>query len=216
VLLRRTRSRSHEYNFWLQENLVVYICNYIRVALLILLMVTYLRPKAILGILALGYSGYNALKMLESASRRKEIGGIRSLQHKEELEKWDLGQASYNKSMMAIMTWFLIIYSRCMPIILLAILLSGLFILMHASLMKSVSEHKVRGRKVLSYRFMEVIRNSSRTGDPRFLLRELAAEAVSVVFKSVMLARKWSLYSMLWTRDQVKACFRPRDTLSWN
>lgn len=183
---------------------------------MILLMVTYLRPKAILGILALGYSSYNAFRMLESASRRKEIGGNRSLQRHVEIEKWDIGQASYNKSIMAIMTWFLMIYSRCMPIITLAMLLSGVFILIHASLIKSVSEHKARGKNVLSYQFMEVIRNSSGNGDPRSLFRELAAEAVSVVFKTMMLARKWSLFSILWTRDRVKACFRPRDTLSWN
>jgi hypothetical protein len=87
---------------------------------------------------------------------------------------------------------------------------------MHASLIKSVSEQKARGKKALSYQLMEVIRNSSKNGDPRSLFRELSAEAVSMVFKTMISARKWSLYSLLWTRDRVKACFRPRDTLSWN
>jgi hypothetical protein len=176
-------------------------------------MVTYLRPKAILGILALGY---NTFQMLGPSARREESGGNRSLQRKEELEKWDLGHASYNRSIMAIMTWFLMIYSRCMPIVVLALLLSGVFIVMHASLIKSVSEQKARGKKALSYQLMEVIRNSSKNGDPRSLFRELSAEAVSMVFKTMISARKWSLYSLLWTRDRVKACFRPRDTLSWN
>lgn len=210
---RGTRSCSYKQYVRLQENLVIFVCNYIRVALVILMMVTYLRPKAILGILALAY---NAFQMLGPSARRKELGGNRSLQQNEELEKLDLGHASYNKSIMAILTWFLMIYSRCMPIIMLAILLSGVFVVMHASLIKSVSEHKARRKKVLSYQLMEVIRNSSKSGDPRSLFRELLAEALSIVFKTTTLARKWSLYSLLWTRDRVKACFRPRDTLSWN
>ena len=177
----------------LQENLVYYVGNYLRLSLVILLLMTYLRPKSIVGIVVIAcniYSNYDALVVSQSQGTRAR------------------GQpADSNRTIfMAILTWIAMIYSKCMPILSLALLVSMGVIMLHASLRRAPSEDRYRGRKPISYSFESVLRGLPR--DSRRVFRELLSESGQCVLGLGITGKKWLTYYALCFLDNVKSMFR--------
>ena len=178
----------------LQENIVYYFGNYMRLFLCILVLMTYLRPKSIVGIAVLGYNMYSNYERALQAS-----GGM---QREEEDRSADLG--SSNKTILiAALTWVVMVYSKCMPILLLAMMVSLVAIIVHAAIRASASECRYRGKKVISYSFKDVWRGDG--GDSQRIYREIFL----VCRQSCMQGYRWALYyGLVWRDRLLQVCSR--------
>lgn len=177
----------------MQENLVYYAGNYLRMSLVILLLMTYLRPKSIVGILVVGYNIFSNYGTLVSS----QTGGMETQQ-----QNMDSNRTIF----MAGLTWLAMIYSKCMSIIALALLLSTSTVLLHASLRRAPSEDRYKGRKPLSFSFQSVLRGLPR--DSRKVFREGMSEMVQYVTDIGISVKRWSRYYALCLLDNVKNLFR--------
>jgi len=172
----------------MDENLVYYLGNYLRVGLFLLLICTYLRPKSVLGIAVLGYNVYWNQGVLGS----REAGRTNS------------GSADVSKqnSVIMLVTWLIMIYSKCMPIIALSLVLSLAVIVLHAGLRRSHSEGKFRGKLKLSYSFRSVWTGMPR--ESRKIFREIVDETRGGFLQASLMARRWLKYYLLSFRDKIR------------
>ena len=160
------------------ENIVHYLANYLRVAAAILLLCTYLRPRAVLGIAFLVYNFYTTwctlrIEVLPPSLPSPWIGIL------------------------------VMIYSKCAPIVGLAFLLSLLVISLHASFRRTASEMRRRphGTSYSSYSFRQVWK-----GHPREA-RRLPQEGWEAIARSasagVRTSWKWAKFYTLSVFDRI-------------
>lgn len=156
---------------------------------------TYLRPKSIVGIILIAYNIYSSYDLLVASqpgvvgadARQKNAGSNRTI-------------------FMAGVTWLAMVYSKCIPIISLALLVSLFVIMLHASLRRASSEGRYRGRKPISYSFDSVLRGLPR--DSRTVFVELLSEMKLFIMGVVVSGKRWSTYYVLLLIDNVKGLFR--------
>lgn len=162
----------------MQENLVYYAGNYMRISLIILVLMTYLRPKSVVGIVVLAYTIYSNYQVLVAAQVRG--GGPRH------------HDTSNRTIVMAMLTWVAMIYSKCMPIISLALLVSLGVIMLHASHRRAPSETRYKGRKPISYSFESVVKGLPR--DSRRVYKEIVSETFQYVLHLGVTGKRWLTY----------------------
>jgi len=129
------------------ENIVCFLANYLRVGAAILLLCTYLRPKAVFGIALMAYNVYTGYRALATPSAPQS----------RHARTTTTPPAPANPAI-AILTWFVMVYSKCVPIVALALLLSAISISLHASLRRTVSETRCRtgAKDNVSFSFRQV------------------------------------------------------------
>lgn len=176
--------------------MVCFLGNYMRMALLILMLTTYLRPKALLGVIALGYNIFSGMKKIRSLNANRNP--------QERLQERNMNNVD---AVVALLTWLLVVYSKCTSIILLAFVLSSMFVLVHASLHTSYSESKWRGKERLSYSFFEVMRGKRGHGgdDPRQVVWDLYRSAWASGLDAGRMTKRWSIYYILVLWDSIKS-----------
>lgn len=195
--------------FLRQENFVTFLPNYLRLSLAVLLLTFYLRPRALLGAAAVGYSTYRALTRAYRQHVQRQQQQQRQHQRQRQQQQRgqqeggavaavsvDSGSDQIVSGLTTVATWVLVAYTRCMPILLLGSLLALLATLLHTALRQAPSEHRHSGRQPLGYGFGEVLRGTPAGGgaaDPRNLFRQLWHGALL----SVRLNAAWAL-SGLW------------------
>lgn len=130
---------------------MVYLPNYLRVALAILLLVMYLRPVALFGTAAVAVNVFvHTRRTLRRQLRQQQAG----LPHRRsESDAQDTPMAILS----TLATWLLVAYTRCFSLIALAALLSAFTILLHAAGRKALSESRYRGKTPLGYRLEQVL-----------------------------------------------------------
>lgn len=191
---------------WLQENLVYYFGNYMRVFLCILVLMTYLRPRSIVGIAVLGFNVYSNYERALQASRGTQ-------QQQQEIGSADLGGGSSNKTILiAALTWMAMVYSKCMPILLLAMMVSVVVIMVHAASRASASECRYRGKRPIAYSLKNFWRGDG--GDSRRICREIGMACR----QSCIQGFRWTFYYGLvwrdWLMQSISRIYRGRNE-SW-
>lgn len=195
----------------------------------------YLRPKAVFGVAALAISIYtNLSKIIQQQQHhqqqyqgRKEFASPTSNQSTHRIAHSDKNttniprihnssQTQYNdaalpmdtlpNSILAVATWFLVAYTRCIPVLLLAICLSLSFTFVHASSRAAPSESRYKGKLPLSYSIWQVIGRESSNGDPRLLFKQILHGAVLTGIRYYTYARGWMQF---YARSGMERLSRP-------
>jgi PRA1 family protein len=123
-----------------QENAAFYCTNYLRCLLFILMLTLYLRPIAVVGALVLAITiSFNLNTALELQQRRLDAAaGAAAAAAAPTAPQSPLG------AVLAVAAWLAVMYTRCMPIIILGLSIGMLICLLHASLHTSPSELRLR------------------------------------------------------------------------
>ncbi len=216
----------------MQENAAFYCTNYLRCVALILMLTLYLRPLAVVGALLLAVSiSFNINTAIEMQQRRLDAAGGGGAQAP---AAGNMTPQSPLGAVLAIATWLAVVYTRCMPIIVLGVSI-GLFIcLLHAALRTSPSELRLRGNGAggtgntnpislhfyrnrgaaaapHSYTLGQVLgRQPVPPGcDPRLLFKQINRTFIETVKASAGRGRRWLVYYVLIAWDTVRRPFVP-------
>lgn len=163
---------------------MAYLPNYLRLALLVLMLVLYLRPIALLGTAAVAVTVYintkSVLQREQAAARAAATarGGSGSSGTAQRAQQQAAAAADQKPlvGLSTLATWLLVAYTGCLPIILLAVLLSTLLVLVHSCTREARSESKHRGRAPLGYTLQQVLGRQQPpqpSADTRLVFKEL-------------------------------------------
>ncbi|KAI3432223.1 hypothetical protein D9Q98_003785 [Chlorella vulgaris] len=208
----------------IEENLVTFLPNYLRVAAGVLLATFYLRPRALLGAAAVLYSMYRSAAIAYRRQQQEAAAaaaaanrGVPARQTRTVAAAAAAGEgeaaADPNEQVvtaaLTVVTWLLVAYTRCLPILLLGCAASLVAVLLHCALRRSPSELRLKGRQLLGFTWQQVLgREPAPPGyDPRALLRELAAEARVAAARSWRQGCRYCRYYALTAMDRVQAVF---------
>jgi len=138
-------------------------------------------------------------------------------------------------AVLAIATWIAVVYTRCMPIIILGLFIGLFLCLLHASLRTSPSELRLRGnnnntattnpitlhfqrlhRSAVpaaphSYTLGQVLgRQLSPPGcDPRLVFKQVHRTFIEFIIATLRLGKRWLMYYLLSAWDTVRRPFAP-------
>jgi hypothetical protein len=183
----------------------------------------YLRPIAVVGTLILAVTlSFNINTAIETQQRRLDAanGGGAAAAAAPTTPQSPLA------AVLAIATWITVVYTRCMPIILLGLSIGLLICVLHATLHTSSSEqrrgtnpislHFHRNRAAASaaphsYTLKQVLgRQPVPPGcDPRLLFRQIHSTAVETIRAMAGRGRRWCVYYALVLWDTVRRPFVP-------
>lgn len=145
-----------------QENFVAFLPNYLHLAAAVLLATFYLRPKALLGAAAVAYSMYRSVGAVLERQRREQqqlaaaagprLNGARPAAR----PPADPTEQAVN-ALVAVSTWVLVAYTRCLPVLLLGAYGALVAVLAHCSLRRAPSEQRHKGRQLLGYTWQQVL-----------------------------------------------------------
>jgi hypothetical protein len=201
-----------------QENLVGYLPNYLRLAAAVVLLTFYLRPKALLGAAAVVYTMYATMTRAVQQQRRRQ-------QQQQQQQQGGGGgggaaapapPADPNDQLLAaatmVATWFVVAYTRCLPIMLLGVALAAAAVLLHAASRRGASEYRYRGRAPLGFSLWQVLgREAAPAGsDPRAVFKQLARGARQEAAQRAQWAGRWAKFYLLSTADAVRRRFPGR------
>jgi hypothetical protein len=164
----------------------------------------YLRPAAVIGAIALGFSiVYNLNHALEMQRAAAAAGG--GAPPRPTQPPSTLGAA------LAMVTWIAVAYTRCIPVIALGLTLGGAAAGWHAALRAAPTEARHRGRTPISFTFLQILgRQAAPAGaDPRALFRQVVAAGAGAVTRHAAAARRWTKYYALTAWDVVRRPFVP-------
>ncbi|KAL4419286.1 hypothetical protein ABPG77_008336 [Micractinium sp. CCAP 211/92] len=184
-----------------EENFATFLPNYLRLAAAVMLATFYLRPKALLGAAAVALSMYRSVGALLQRQRREQqaaavAAAMRAPNGTRAAARppADPNEQGVN-ALVAVSTWVLVAYTRCMPMLLLGAWGALVAVLAHCALRRAPSEYRHKGRQLLGYTWQQVLgREPVPDGsDPRALFRELGAACIEATL--LQLRRGW-LYSV--------------------
>lgn len=185
-----------------QENLMQYVANYVRIFIMVILLTMYLRPKAILGVAAIVFSAIHHLRRI-NRMQRVERAAERAVEN---------GHIGNNiNSIMTLVVWVIVVYTKCTPILFLGFILASLTILTHAAVRQSPTEARYRGRVVLSYSFAQMLgRQSVPEGNDTWLVfKQLWRMWVLYMAALMVMARRWVVFYTLALWDVMRKPFVP-------
>ena len=191
-----------------------YAANYLRLMLFLLMLTLYLRPIAVIGAMALAITTYYNITAITQRHQQQHAN--------EQQSNGTLGPA------LAAATWIVVVFTKCVPILLLGLCIGCIAVLVHASLRPSPSEQRTytatpllasvgggngRGRRrspPLSYVLRDVLFahrytiNPQEGIDPRLVFRQLwDAGGRWAAYKTTQL-RRWTVYYGLAALDFLK------------
>lgn len=147
----------------LQENFATFLPNYLRLAAAVMLATFYLRPKALLGAAAVALSMYRSVGALLQRQRREQhaavvaaAGGGLNGARAAARPPADPNEQAVN-ALVAVSTWVLVAYTRCMPMLLLGAWGALVAVLAHCALRRAPSEYRHKGRQLLGYTWQQVL-----------------------------------------------------------
>jgi hypothetical protein len=166
-------------------------------AFAVVVMTLYLRPRAVIGVIALCISIVLQLRRITDHHRtgggpeRVNTNALSAPRIRGDVPTAVQGPAS---TIVALLTWILVAYSRCIPILLLGVFLASLAVTMHAGARQAPSEERYRGRERVSYSLVEVLgwRPVVADSDPRLVFKQLWNEVVVLCKTIVFGARRWA------------------------
>ncbi|KAG7674060.1 hypothetical protein NADE_004252 [Nannochloris sp. 'desiccata'] len=204
----------------IEENAAFYCTNYLRCLLFILVLTLYLRPIAVLGALVLAVTiSFNINTAIEQQRRRLGVGAQGEAAAAANAAAPTTLQSPLG-AVLAISTWIAVVYTRCMPIILLGVSIGLVICLLHASLRTSPSELRLRGSSANatanpitlhfqrfnraaaaphSYTLGQVLgRQPCPPGcDPRLLFKQVHRTFIELTKAALGLGRRWLVYYLL-------------------
>jgi len=166
----------------------------------------YLRPKAVLGAAAIALStAINLPHALALASDPAARERRRQQQQQED------PSAQMWRSLLMIATWLIVAYTRCVPVLMLGMMLAAGCIVCHASARQAPSEVRYRGREPLGYSLGQVLGMQPVQGgaDPRLVLKQLVHGARTSSMHLAARALRWGKYYTLTLWDRVREPFVP-------
>jgi hypothetical protein len=202
----------------IEDNLVTFLPNYLRMFLIIFLLTFYLKPKALIGAIAICINVYvNRNAFFVSQQQQPSTQAPRQHIPSPSQQQQQQQQQPHINPTVAIICSIIAMVTNCLPTTILATLLSTLFILLHASITRSPSDlhhhhHrsniKNRGRKSsistaepLGWSLSQVIlKNDNNDNDTRLLFKQLGSMVWNGVRYRVRWAGGWMRYHVtsLW------------------
>ncbi|KAL4424091.1 hypothetical protein ABPG75_001392 [Micractinium tetrahymenae] len=187
-----------------EESFVTFLPNYLRLAGAVLLATFYLRPKALLGAAAVAYSMYRTVGAALERQRQElqqqqaaAAGGGANGSRAAARPPANPNEQAVN-ALLAVVTWLLVAYTRCLPMLLLGAAASLAAVLAHCALRRAPSEYRHKGRQLLGYTWRQVLgREPVPDGsDPRALFRELGTSCIQAA--RLQLRRGWLYCRYYW------------------
>jgi hypothetical protein len=164
----------------MQENFVVFVPNYLRLAVGVFLATFYLRPRALLGAAAVLFSTYRSIRMAYQTQVQQQqrqqaaaaaVAASRAQSERQQL--WRQAQQAQHTvaaaaaapdpneqavtALATVVTWLLVAYTRCLPILLLGAVAALVAVLLHCALRRAPSEYRYKGRLLLGYTWRQVL-----------------------------------------------------------
>lgn len=196
---------------------MTFLPNYLRLGVAVLLATFYLRPKALLGAAAVAYSMWRAVSSAyrrqqataEAAAAQQQGAGQqqqRATQGRGRPGATAAGRGGdaneqLSAGLATIVTWVLVAYTRCLPVLLLGAALVLLATLLHTCLRRGPSEHRYSGRQPLGFTLQQVVAGTPVAppgADPRLLFRQLWRGAVAGARYRLAWAARWL---QLWANE---------------
>jgi hypothetical protein len=156
--------------FPVQENLVAFLPNYLRLAAGVLLACFYLRPRALLGGACLAYSVYRSIaitmrRQLAEAEAQAAVaaagGGAAGRQAAAAARQRAAAAGDPNEqavtALLTAVTWVAVAYTRCLPVVALGCCAAALAVGAHAALRRAASEQRYKGRVPLAFSWRQVL-----------------------------------------------------------
>lgn len=207
-----------------QENIAAYLPNYLRLSLLIIMLTFYLRPIALLGGISLAASLYfNFSKMLEEQQAAAQQAAAAHQNPNTPPPPPRVGPLQdptqqMTSAALTLLSWFLVAYTRCIPIITLALSLAVLVVSLHASTRRAASEYRYKGRLPLGYTVQQVIGRSpvGENCDPKMVFKQGGAAVRQAVVGYCTLGARYSKFYALSLVDLVKRPFTRTSQPGWN
>ncbi len=147
---------------------MTFLPNYLRLAAGVMLATFYLRPKALLGAAAVAFSLYRSIALAmrrqhaeaAAAAETAQQGGGRQ-QHVAAAQRAAVAAADPNEQMVTaaatVVTWLLVAYTRCMPMMFLGVVNSLVVVLLHSALRRAPSELRHKGRQLLGFTWRQLL-----------------------------------------------------------
>lgn len=127
-----------------------------RLAVGILLGSFYLRPQALLGAAAVAYSMYrSAMLQQERYSSNVTLQQQQEANARQQQQRPSRSAAAVKDNtsfLTTVVTWLLVAYTRCLPILLLGLVASLLSVLVHCALHRACSEYRHRQMRGFTWR----------------------------------------------------------------
>lgn len=147
-----------------------FLPNYLRLAAAVLLATFYLRPNALLGAAALAVSMYRSIsralvhQAADAAAAAQGSGSGRSSSRSSRgTAAGAAGGAAADPNeqlvtaALTVVTWLLVAYTRCIPILLLGMAVSLVAVLVHCGLRRAPSEYRYKGRQPLGFTLLQLL-----------------------------------------------------------
>lgn len=155
----------------------------------------YLRPRAVIGVIALCISIGLQLRRVMGHQRtgRENMRANASTMAPETPTEISRLQGP-TSTIVALLTWILVAYSRCIPILLLGVSVASLAIIMHAGTRQAPSEDRYRGREKFNYSLGEVLgwRSVAPNSDPRLVFKQVWSTLIAFCKVFALAARRWA------------------------
>ena len=168
---------------WLQENFVTFLPNYLRLAAGVLLATFYLRPKALLGAAAVVGSLYRSATLAYRRQQQQQQAAAaagaaagtdgRAARQQQQQQpqanaaagmpvnrRWAAGTDPNEQLVTAattLLTWLLVAYTRCLPMLMLGSAASLAVVLVHCGVRRAPSEYRHKGRQPLGFTWQQVL-----------------------------------------------------------
>ena len=148
-----------------QENFVAFLPKYLRLAAAVLLATFYLRPKALLGAAALALSIF---RTLTRALERQAAEAAAAAAGGAGRGAAGAAPADPNEQLvtagLTVVTWLLVAYTRCVPVLLLGMASSLVAVLVHCGLRRAPSEYRYKGRQPLGFTLRQLLGQGALPG----------------------------------------------------
>ncbi|PRW61143.1 Prenylated rab acceptor PRA1 isoform A [Chlorella sorokiniana] len=207
-----------------EENFVSFLPNYLRLAAAVLLATFYLRPQALLGAAALAVSMYRSISRAlegQAADAAAAQGGPRGRGGGNRGTAALAGAAGGaaadpNEQLitagLTVVTWVLVAYTRCMPILILGMAASLVAVLVHCGLRRAPSEYRYKGRQLLGFTLRQLLGQEPVPEGcrPADLFREIVQASGQAAAARWQWAKRYARYYMLTAWDALR---HPRSLL---
>ena len=145
---------------------MTFLPNYLRLAAGVLLATFYLRPKALLGAAAVVGSLYRSATLAYRRQQQQQAAAAAGAAGGMPVNRRRAEAADPNEQLVTaattLLTWLLVAYTRCLPMLMLGSAASLVAVLVHCGVRRAPSEYRYKGRQPLGFTWQQVLGRGER------------------------------------------------------